>query len=191
MPTSLPSCCAGPSPRSSARPANRSISGFRRGRSTSRSAKMTPGPRRGDRGRRLLAARAGGRRRAGDRLLRRRRPRGAGGASERDRGRPRGRAPRDHLARSPAPRLARARARGETAPPSGSSPGCARVPPSSRSATSIRRPVLARRRRRQSRSCRWASTVLASRATSPTSTVPTASTPRRSSTPPHRPVSWR
>ena len=46
-PTSGRSCCAGPSRRSSAKPENRSIFGYRQGRSTSRVDR--PGPRRGDR----------------------------------------------------------------------------------------------------------------------------------------------
>ncbi len=61
---------------------------------------------RGDHRRRLLAAPASARCRAGDRLLRRRRSRGGRGAQSDRRGHPRRRVAGDHLARSAAPRLA-------------------------------------------------------------------------------------
>jgi pyruvate dehydrogenase E1 component len=68
--------------------------------------------------------------------------------------------------------------------PSGCWRGCARVPHSSPSATSTRRPCPGSAPWPATRSSRSASTALANPATSPTSTTPTASTPRRSSPPP-------
>ena len=120
--------------------ANRSISGCRPDRSSSPSATIDAGPRRGDRRRRLLAARAGAGCRAGDRLLRRGRARGARRVRGDPRGRARRRAARGHLARPAAPRLARGRWRAATsASPSGCWRGCARVPRSSPSPTATRR----------------------------------------------------
>ena len=85
--------------------ASRSISGCRRGRSSSRNGGSTR-TRRSDHRRRLLAARAGARGRAGDRLLRRGRARGDRRPSADRRGHARSRAAGDHLARPAAPRLA-------------------------------------------------------------------------------------
>ena len=73
----------------------------------------------------------------------------------------------------------------------GCSRDCVQAPPSSRSAISTPGPCPGSARSPAIRSCRSASTASASRATSPTSTMTTGSTPRRSSTPPPKPVFWR
>ena len=191
LPTSWPCCCAGRSRKSSARTAIRSISGSRPGRSSSPSARLDAGARRGDRRRRLLAARAGARRGARDRLLRRRRARGARGARG-DRAKT-CRAP--GCSRSPRPdRLHRDwRAALRTAEsrrsPSGCWRGCGRAPRSSPSRDGHPATLSWLGARRAARgSCRSASTGSASRATSPTSTATTGSTRTRSSTPRRAPV---
>ena len=151
------------------------------------------GARRRHRRRGVLAARAGSRGRAGDRLLRRGGARGACRARG-DRAKTcRRRAAGGHLARPAAPRLAEALAHADEPGIAETAAGAAAA--GRRAGHGRRQPsrdaVVARRGRAATRSSRSASTSSANRATSPTSTATTASTATRSSTPRRAPACGR